>query len=39
MGKKINNPKLHKQGAGQDSMISAFNQYANKLSAAKQKKI
>lgn len=39
MGKKIYNPKLQKQGAGKDSMMSAFNQYANKLSAAKQKKI
>jgi hypothetical protein len=39
MGKKIKNAKLQKQGTGSDSMISAFNQYANKLSAAKQKKI
>ena len=39
MGKKINNPKLMKNKQGSDSMLSAFNSYANKISDAKRKKI
>jgi hypothetical protein len=40
MGKKTNNPKLMKQKqGGSESMLSAFNQYANRISEAKRKKI
>lgn len=40
MGKKIKNPKLLKQNQNNtNSMISAFNQYANKIADAKRKKI
>lgn len=38
MGRKISNPKLLKKG-GEVSMASAFNQFANKLAAAKRRKI
>lgn len=40
MGKKTKNPKLMKQTQGDsNSMISAFNKYANKIIDAKRKKI
>lgn len=38
MGRKISNPKLLKREEG-GSMASAFQQYASKLAAAKQRKI
>jgi hypothetical protein len=39
MGKKVKNQKLKMAKQGGESMISAFNQYANRISEAKRRKI
>lgn len=40
MGKKINNAKLMKrQGGPQETMLSAFNKFANKVTESRHKRI